>query len=301
MVPFFELHDPSVAGGVVTSGGSSRVLVVDGSPELERWLLGLALPPPGVLFLHRRDLASARDVRLTCAVGASFLPRLDDVTLLEWVFRAAATAERPRFRRDDAETLLENLGLRFLARTALAHVPPDLRPRASLAAALTSNRPVLVGDASTGLGTLDRDEAEYATWDRACEGRDVVLLLPRHAATAPFRERGWVLVNEAAPAVPPRSLLRVRANTSAQELLRVLGEAGFACAFDDGDLYVRRGDPPGQTVPRLAAVLLERGLRLREASAVVVALPEEAFAAAPCDTKSAVFADGNADVDAAAP
>ncbi len=301
MVPFFELRDPSVAGGMVTSGESSRVLVVDGSPELERWLLGLALPPPGVLFLHRRDLATARDVRLACAVGASFLPQLDDVTLVEWVLRAAATAERPSFRRDDAETLLENLGLRFLARTALAHVPPDLRPRASLAAALASNRPVLVADASTGFGTLDRDETEYATWDRACEGRDVVLLLPRHAATSPFRDRGWVLVNEAPPAVAPTPLLRVRANASAQELAGLLRGAGFACAVDDGELYVRRVEPPGQTVQRLAASLHARGLRLREASAFFAPIPEEAFDATQRGGPSPVPADGRADVEARTP
>lgn len=277
MVPFFELRDPSVAGGVVTSGASSRVLVVDGSPELERWLLGLAVPPPGVLFLQRRDLATTRDARFACAVGAGFLPGLEDVSLGEWALRAAATAEHRGFRREDADALLENLGLRFLGRTALAHVPEDLRPRASLAAALASNRPVLVADASTGFGTLDRDEAEYATWDRACAGRDVVLFLPRHAATGPFHARGWVIVNEASPGAAAETLLRVRTNAGAEEVARALAAAGFSCAVDDGTLYVRRDSDPTRTVSRLAATLVAHGWRLREASAVAATIPAAAF------------------------
>lgn len=276
MVPFFELHDPSVAGGAVSSGPSSRVLVVDGSPELERWLLGLAVPPPGVLFLHRRDLANARDARFSCAVGASFLPSLEDVTLRDWVFRASETAERRGFHRDDADALLENLGLRFLGRTPLAHLPPALRPRASLAAALASNRPVLVADATTGFGTLDRDPQEYAAWDRLCAGRDVVLLLPRHAALAPFRERRWVIVNEAPSHAEAAQVLRVRASVGARELASALDAEGFAVFLEDGEVLVARGAAEDRTVARLAAALVARGWRLREATPVAAARPAPA-------------------------
>ncbi len=286
MTPFFELRDPSVSGGVVTSGASTRVLVVDGSPELERWLLGLAVPPPGVLFLRRRDLATMRDSRLACAVGASFLPSLDDVSLAEWVFRAAVTAEHRGFQRDDADTLLEQLGLRFLGRTPLAHVSDDLRPRASLAAALASNRPILVADASTGFGALDRDAAEYATWDQTCAGRDVVLLLPRHAATEPFHARGWVVVNEATPAAERTALLRVRGNASSKDLAEALRDAGFACAVDDGEVFVRREIGAENLVPRLAATFLARGWRLCEAVPVEVVLPPGAFPTSNGDTNA---------------
>lgn len=270
MFPFFELHDPSLRGGVASSGSASRVAIVDGSPDLEKWVLGLALPPPGVLFLRGRDARTVRDDRLTCAVGASYLPKLGDVSLADWVTRAAAEAERRGFTDDDVDALLDALGLRFLARTALAHVPDSVRPRASLAAALASNRPILVSDASTGFATLDRDAAEGAAWERWCAGREVILFLPRGTSRRTFEARGWVVVDEASPHGASALGWRVRANAESEPVAAALEAEGLRIVREDGEIFVPRVE--GATVPRMAAALKHRGFRLREA--VLMPVPE---------------------------
>jgi hypothetical protein len=278
MFPFFELHDPSLRGGISTSGGASRVAIIDGSAELERWILSLELPPPGVLFLRGRDVRTVRDDRLTCAVGASYLPKLPDVTLATWVERAAAAADRRGFTRDDADAILDTLGVRSFARTALAHVPEAVRPRASLAAALASNRPILVADASTGFGALDRDAAEAEAWEQWCAGREVVLFLPRGAAAHAFEARGWIVVDEASPTSDPAERgWRVRASVAGHELVAALCDEGLACVVDDGDVFVPRR--PGASVARIAAALGRRGFRLREAA--LAPIPSTAEAVAP--------------------
>jgi hypothetical protein len=271
MFPFFELHDPALRGGVASSGASARVAIVDGSPELEKWTLSLALPPPGVLFLRGRDARTVRDDRLTCAVGAGYLPKLADVTLAAWVERAAVAAERRGFTSDDVDALLDALGLRFLARTALAHLPEPVRPRASLAAALASNRPILVADASTGFATLDRDAAEGAAWERWCAGREVVLFLPKGSPGHVFEARGWVVVDEASPHGASALGWRVRSSAAAEDLAEALESDGLPCLRDDGDVFVARSE--GASVPRIAAALQRRGFRLREAALVPLPRP----------------------------
>lgn len=270
MFPFFELHDPSLRGGVASSGAAARVAIVDGSPELEKWALGLALPPPGVLFLRGRDARTVRDDRLTCAVGDSYLPRLADVSLAAWVMRAAVEAERRGFTVDDVHALLDALGLRFLERTALAHVPDPVRPRASLAAALASNRPILVSDASTGFATVDRDAAENAAWERWCAGREVILFLPRGTGRRAFDARGWIVVDEASPHGASELGWRVRASAESANAAEALESVGLRVVHDDGEIFVPRAE--GASVPRIAAALKNRGFRLREA--VLVALPD---------------------------
>lgn len=265
---FFELRDPSLPGGAASSGPSRRVVIVDGSEELARWLLGLATPPPGVLFLRGRDASVRQEDRSSCAVGASYLPIAGDITLGEWVARAAKAAEREPFTPDDAMAILDELGLRFLARTALANVPADLRPRASLAAALSSNRPILVADASTGFGMLDRDRLEAAQWDRWCAGRDVVLFVPRGTAVAPFLETNWVVVGEAVPdAAALRAAWRLDTSGSPGDVARHLEAAGVRCALLDGCLYVLRDRDGGPSLATVAAVLRRHSVRLREAVA----------------------------------
>jgi hypothetical protein len=270
MFPFFELHDPSLRGGVASSGAAPRVAIVDGSPELEKWVLGLAVPPPGVLFLRGRDARTVRDDRLTCAVGAGYLPKLADVTLAAWVMRAAVEAERRGFGEGDLHALLDTLGLRFLSRTALAHVPEAVRPRASLAAALASNRPILVADASSGFATLDRDAAECAAWERWCAGREVILFLPRGAPRHVFEARGWVVVDEASPHGASELGWRVRASAESEDVAAALEAEGLRLVRDDGEVFVPRAE--GATVPRIALALKHRGFRLREAA--LVPLPE---------------------------
>ena len=265
---FFELRDPSLPDGAVSSGASRRVVIVDGSEELSRWLLGLATPPPGVLFLRGRDMSVRHEERSSCAVGTSFLPLAVDITLGDWVERAAKAADRTPFTAGDALAILDELGLRFLARTALSNVPVDLRPRASLAAALASNRPVLVADASTGFGLLDRDRLEAAQWERWCAGRDVVLFVPRGAAVGPYFETNWVVVGEAVPdAAALRAAWRVDTSGVPSEVARHLGAAGVRCAVVDGCLYVLRDRDGAPTLSSVAAVLRRHSVRLREAVA----------------------------------
>jgi hypothetical protein len=266
MFPFFELHDPALRGGVASSGPSPRVAIVDGSHELEKWTLCLALPPPGVLFLRGRDARTVRDDRLTCAVGAGYLPKLADVTLALWVERAAAAAERHGFTAADADALLDALGLRFLGRTALAHLPEAVRARASLAAALASNRPILVADATTGFAMLDRDASESAAWERWCAGREVILFLPKGAPGHVFEARGWVVVDEASPHGAAPLGWRVRASAESAEVASALEAEGLRCVRDDGEVFVPRAE--GASVPRIALALKHRGFRLREAALV---------------------------------
>ena len=266
MVAFFELRDASLPNGVATSGPSARVVIVDGSEELARWLLGLATPPPGVLFLRGRDVSARHDVRVTCAVGAGYLPGAADITLAEWVIRAAHAADRPTFTIDDAHAVLADLGLLFLARTALAFIPADVRPRASLAAGLASNRPILVADATTGFAKMDSDAVEAKAWERWCAGRDVVLFVPPSAARGPFLAAGWVVVGEvSAESSGLGESWRLDTSAASPFLLDSLRAAGFTCLVVDGLVYVRRNAAGEPTIASIAATLRTHSIRLREA------------------------------------
>ena len=266
MVPFFELHDPRFPDGRASSGTERRVAIIDGSPSLVRWLVGLETPPEGLLFLRGRDVSRMRTGRDTCAVGATYLPKSTELTLRDWVKKAADTAEREGFSADDARALLDTLGLSFLERTPLAHLPEQVRPRASLAAALASNRPILVADGSTGFALRDHDASEADAWERWCAGREVILLVAKGSAVEPLLASGWVVVGEASHTAPGAAAAwELVTSAPPSEAAAVLSASGFVCCVDDGTLFIMRASGPTPGLPAIAAALLSRSIRLREA------------------------------------
>ncbi len=274
MGPLLELLDATAPGGSCSSGDSSRVIVRGESRPIERWLLGLASPPVGTLFVRQVDVALHTPKRATCAVGGGYLPPLTAVTLGDWVDRAARSAERTDVDAAERSGLLDQLGLAFLARTALAHLPPEVRARASLAAALASSRPVLVADATTGFAMVGRDPHEAVAWDRWCAGRDAVLLLPRAVPVEAFLSRGWVVFGEnrlgTGESTPGWC---VQTSAHAEDAHAILVRSGISSLIVGEALYVRRIE--GGELKSVAHALGAASVRLR--GAIVAAVPGDPY------------------------